>query len=68
MKNETLRKLMFDHDINQTQLALKTGVPQPTINRFLHGQSKSPNFGSVKKLAEYFDVSVHSLFEGSSPQ
>ena len=68
MKNETLRRLMFERDINQSELAKKTGVPQPTINRFLHGLSKSPSFTSVKRIAEYLDVSVHSLYPADSSE
>jgi transcriptional regulator with XRE-family HTH domain len=63
MKNEALRRLMFEVDINQSELARNTGVPQPTINRFLNGHSKSPNFISIKKLAEYFGVSAQSLYD-----
>jgi|TARA_R110000823_G_scaffold39539_6_gene105552 transcriptional regulator with XRE-family HTH domain len=63
MKNEALRRLMYKDDINQSELARSTGVPQPTINRFLHGHSKSPSFSSVKKLAEHFGVTAQSLYD-----
>jgi transcriptional regulator with XRE-family HTH domain len=63
MKNESLRALMFNKDVSQSHLARQTGVPQPTINRFLNGHTKSPNFVSVLKIAKYFDVRVDQIFD-----
>jgi len=63
MKNEALRRLMFNLDINQSELARHTGVPQPTINRFINGHVKSPSFSSVKKIAKFFGVTAESLYE-----
>ena len=56
-----LQKLLADFEVSQTELSRKTVVPQPTINRFLNGKTKSPSYDITRKLAEYFSVSVDYL-------
>lgn len=56
-----LKALMSEFKVTQTALSNKTGVPQPTINRFLNGKTKSPSYEVTRKLASYFDVSVDYL-------
>lgn len=62
MKENVLKQLMQDHKISQSTLARKTGVPQPTIHRFLVGKTLFPSFQVMKKLASHFDVSVDDLY------
>tara|TARA_B110000259_G_C13946742_1_gene375049 strand:+ start:537 stop:740 length:204 start_codon:yes stop_codon:yes gene_type:complete len=52
---------MNDFQLSQTELSLSTGVPQPTIHRFMNGKTKSPNYEVARKIANYFDVSVDYL-------
>ena len=66
MKNRTLRRLMFDHDITQEELSKRTGILKSTIGCFLNGKTATPNYFSVKKLAQYFDVDIDSLFDDGS--
>ena len=56
-----LQKLLKDFNVSQTELSRKTGVSQPTINRFLNGKTKSPSYDITRRLAGYFDVSVDYL-------
>jgi len=56
-----LKKLMADHGVTQTELARRTGVPQPSINRFIRGKTKSPSYSTTAKLAKFFNVSVDYL-------
>jgi|TARA_B110000908_G_scaffold120940_1_gene141739 transcriptional regulator with XRE-family HTH domain len=56
-----LQKLLKDFNVSQTELSRKTGVPQPTINRFLNGKTKSPSYSITRKIAGFFDVSVDYL-------
>ena len=56
-----LKALMSEFNLTQTALSNKTGVAQPTINRFLTGNTKSPSYEVTRKLASYFDVSVDYL-------
>jgi transcriptional regulator with XRE-family HTH domain len=56
-----LKELMSAHKITQTGLSARTGVPQPTINRFVSGKTKSMNYEMLRKLASYFEVTVDYL-------
>lgn len=51
-------------DINPTDLATKTGVPQPTIFRILTGESNDPRTTTLRPIAAYFGVTVEQLREG----
>ena len=56
-----LERLMSDFRLSQTELSKSTGVPQPTIHRFINGKTKSPSYEVTRKIANYFDVSVDYL-------
>jgi len=58
---QILEKLMVDYGVSQTELARRTGVPQPSINRFIRGKTKSPSYSTTSKLAKFFNVSVDYL-------
>ncbi|CAG9177643.1 hypothetical protein LMG32289_03864 [Cupriavidus pampae] len=49
---------------SQSALARMTGVPQPTINRILKGQTDTPELGTIKKIAAALNVSATWLAEG----
>lgn len=63
---DTLKGLMDRTSINQNELAERTKVPQPTINRILSGESKDPRHSTVKPLADFFGISVAQL-RGDEP-
>ena len=63
MKDNKLIDMMRENNISQSSLSRRTGVPQPTINRFINGKTTSPTFSVMKKLADHFDVSVETLYE-----
>jgi phage repressor protein C with HTH and peptisase S24 domain len=58
---ETLRALMQHHGDSEYTLEEKSGVPQPTTHRFLKGQNKTANEGTVAKWAAAYKVSVSQL-------
>lgn len=53
---------------SQSALARMAGVPQPTINRILKGQTDTPELGTIKKLAGALDVPATWLAEGPSDE
>lgn len=60
-----LDRLMHARKVkSQSALARMTGVPQPTINRILKGQTDTPELGTIKKIAAAFNVSATWLVEG----
>lgn len=49
---------------SQSALARMAGVPQPTINRILKGQTDTPELGTIKKIAAALNVPSTWLAEG----
>ena len=62
-----ITNLMIINDIaSEAQLAKCVGVAQPTLHRILAGKTLKPNQEIIKKIAEFFDVSVdHLLLDNS---
>ncbi len=52
---------MAENNDNQRTLAEKSGVTQPTIQRFLSGKHGNPNSVTVKKLASAYKLSESQL-------
>lgn len=48
---------------SQSELSRASGVPQPTINRILKGETKSPDIATVQKLAAALTLPVTWLTE-----
>lgn len=61
---DKVKQLMSDLKISQTELAERTGLKQPNINRILSGkQSMQPR--TLEKLANGLGVSVWELYDDS---
>jgi transcriptional regulator with XRE-family HTH domain len=58
---DNLRYLLDKAELSENALADKTGVPQPTINRILRGQSRDPRDSTLEPIAKFFRVSVEAL-------
>lgn len=52
--SEILRELMAEREVSEYALAKATGVPQPTINRILSGETQNPQRDTLQKLGRYF--------------
>jgi transcriptional regulator with XRE-family HTH domain len=50
-----------------TSLALRSGVPQSTLQRFSKGTHRSLSLDHIERLARAMSVDPSSLFEPSSP-
>jgi transcriptional regulator with XRE-family HTH domain len=62
---EILEILMADKRISISTLAKDLKVPSRTVQEWIGKAGRVPrNLESIKKLAEYFDVSVHYLLFG----
>ena len=62
MVSDNLRWLMKKTDTSENELARKTRVPQPTINRILGEQIKSPRHQTIQPIAAFFGISIDELF------
>ncbi len=57
---ERIKDLMQEHNLNQIQLAEKSGVKQNTISAWL-SKKKEPSIRSLWLLADFFDVEIDYL-------
>jgi len=57
---ERLKELMKEYEVNQTQLAQKTGIKQNTVSAWLLGK-KEPSVTSLWLLADFFDTNIDYL-------
>lgn len=61
-----LKKLLYEYDINISQLSRATKVPRQTIDNWLSGQEPR-SIAQVKKVADYFDLSIDEICFGTKP-
>lgn len=58
---EILNYLLLDEKIRPSELARRTGVPQPTIHRMVAGTCPKPHMASIRPIAEYFGLTPEQL-------
>jgi transcriptional regulator with XRE-family HTH domain len=64
---DIIKALQEKHGIASVrQLAIKAGIQQPSLSRYLNGQSKTMEVESFQALAELFGVTVSELL-GETP-
>lgn len=63
---DRLRQLLTTKDWSEGELSRRSGVPQPTINRILSGESTSPRMSNIRKLAQALRVTPEWLALGGS--
>lgn len=63
-----IRAKMADAGLNENQLGKRAGVPQPTINRILSGESASPRTPTIAKLARALKVTPEWLMYGTGEE
>ncbi|TDV43755.1 phage repressor protein [Pseudomonas graminis] len=59
-----LRRKLTELGLSESEAGRRSGVPQPTINRILSGESSSPRRPTVEKLAKALKVSPDWLMFG----
>lgn len=53
-----LLELRYEKGISQVKLALLTGIDRSTLSRIENGVLPSPCFGTIAKLAIFFEVPI----------
>lgn len=56
-----LKKLLLENVLTESELARKTGVGQPVINRMISGATRNPKIETLKPIAQFFAISVDQL-------
>ncbi len=58
---ENIKKAMAEQDLNPYTLSEKSGVPQPTIHRFLTGEIGDPRSSTIQKIAQGLNTTEAKL-------
>lgn len=61
-----LSRILFEKKIKPIELARELNIPQPTMHRIVSGKSPNPHSGSIKPIADYFNLTVEQL-KGIAP-
>lgn len=54
---------MLQHNLNAMGLSRLANIPQPTLHHLLSGKTKKPRALLIKKLAQFFNISILALLE-----
>ena len=58
--SEILKEIMFEYNLNQSQLAHKIGVKQSQVSEWIKGKSK-PGYDNLKSLCLNIGVSAERI-------
>lgn len=64
---ENVAALLKLRDMSENALAKATGIPQPTINRIVKGESREPRQSNIEAIAAHFGLQPSELLK-SSPE
>lgn len=64
---DILRNLLGDRGITQKQLAKNLNIAASTLGNYIQ-DSREPDFETLKRLADYFEVSVDYLIGHRTPK
>lgn len=59
--SSTLKQLLNSANISEAELARRTGIAQPMVNRLATGKNKNPKLETLKPIAKYFSVTFSQL-------
>lgn len=59
--SSTLKQLLNEANISEAELARRTGIAQPMVNRLATGKNKNPKLETLKPIAKYFSVTFSQL-------
>lgn len=62
----TLKLLLQQGNLTESELARQTGVCQPVIHRIASGETDNPKIDSLRPIAKFFSISVDQLI-GDAP-
>ena len=61
---ERIRKLCFDYGTTTTKMCADTGISRSTISTLRQGRAVGMKPSTLKKIADYFDMTVDELLDG----
>lgn len=62
----TLKSLLQQLELSESELARRTGVCQPVIHRMASGETDNPKIETLRPIAKFFSISIDELI-GDAP-
>lgn len=62
MFKDIFSNLLQKNNISTSQLSKETGISEAVLSKWKNGKTK-PNYDNIKKLSQFFNVSISYLFE-----
>lgn len=59
--SNVLKTLLKEHGLTVTELARRVGIAQPVIYRMASGETTDPKLGTLKPIAEFFQITLDQL-------
>lgn len=60
---KNIRRVLFEHDITQTELAKRTGMAQSTISNLLGGRYADVHLSTIESIARALNCELEILFK-----
>lgn len=64
---KAIRRMLFEHDITQTELARRTGMAQSSISNLLGGRYADVKLSTIESIARALNCEVEILLKEVSP-
>lgn len=64
--SSTLKQLLAEANMSEAELARRTGIAQPMVNRLATGKNKNPKLETLKPITKYFSITFSQLL-GEDP-
>lgn len=63
---ETFTKLLEDNSLSKSQFSARSGIPYTTIDGFYKKGYENIRLTTLRKIADFFDVTIDYLVNGDS--
>ena len=63
MWRESLKKMKAESLLTTSEIAAKSGIPEPTLEKLFAGVTKDPKLPTMQKLVHFFGYTLDDLYE-----
>lgn len=63
MWRESLKKMKAESGLTTSEIAAKSGIPEPTLEKLFAGVTKDPKLPTMQRLVHFFGYTLDDLYE-----
>ena len=64
MWKESLKRMKAESGMTTAEIAAKSGIPEPTLEKLFAGVTKDPKLPTMQKLVHFFGYTLDDLYGG----